>query len=68
MTNAELDDVILHIIQSTRRPIAIREIERLVAERKIEADTFDVQRSVQRLVDKRQASLTRRLDITTAAS
>lgn len=67
MSNDDLDGAILEIIRKARRPITIRRIERLVADQNSQADTYDVQRAVQRLVDAGRASLTQRLDITAAA-
>ncbi len=68
MTNDQLDEVILKIIHDVSAPLTVPEIERRVADRSISADTYDVQRSVRRLVKAGRASLTKRLDVAPAAS
>jgi len=48
--------------------MTIPQIERGVAAKNFPADTFDVPRSVRRLVDAGRLTLTQRLDITSAGS
>jgi len=68
MSNEDIDEVISQIIQKANKPMTIPQIEHVVVGKNIQADTYDVQRSVQRLVSSGRVSLTQRLDITSAVS
>jgi hypothetical protein len=67
MSKTELDKMIEGILQKARKPMTVPQIERQVAEQGGDADTFDVQRSVRRLVETGRVVLTQRLDVSTAA-
>jgi hypothetical protein len=58
MSTEELDGVVARIIQEAREPLTLPQIESRVIEQRLPADTYDVQRSVQRLVSVGRAKLT----------
>ncbi len=66
MSIEELDQAVAKILRETKKPMTLPQIERLIAAKDIAADTFDVQRSVRRLLEKGQASLTSGLAVTSA--
>jgi hypothetical protein len=63
----KLDEIILAIVTANKAPMTIRQIELQVSLREISADTYDVQRSVRRLVKDHLLTLTPQLDIAKAS-
>jgi hypothetical protein len=58
MSTEELDQIVGRIIQEAGGPLTLLQIERRLPDSALDADTFDVQRSVQRLVDSGRARIT----------
>lgn len=66
MPNDGLDSIVANIITGASNPLTLPQIESKVLERGIKADTFDVQRAVQRLVEGGRAKLTPRFQVVAA--
>jgi len=66
MPNEQLDEVIAKIIGAASKPLTLPQIESQVLENGIKADTFDVQRAVQRLLETGRAKLTPRFQVVAA--
>lgn len=60
----DLDTTVLRIIRDTYSPMTLPQIEYRVTEKGTNADTFEVQRSVQRLIEKKLVMLTPYFKIT----
>jgi hypothetical protein len=67
MTSEELDKAVLGIIGEAREPMTVLEIERQMVAKDFRADTYEIQRSIRRLVNSKRVSLTKRLDVAPAA-
>lgn len=67
MDPRELDEIVLEVVAGHKGAMTIRQIELQVNLREISADTYDVQRSVRRLVKDHRLTLTPQLDIAKAS-
>jgi len=67
MDPRKLDEIVLEVVATNKGPMTVRQIELQVNLREIPADTYDVQRSVRRLVKDDRLTLTPQLDIAKAS-